>query len=277
MPDRIRSSRRLIIIGAALLVAAAVAQVLGVIPPFRSDTFPGVNPGSAAVTGMVQAGIAVLLALALAIVAARATDRSRVSISILYVIGALAFVLGIPLAGLAPALLVHGPHLRTAIFIMFLCGIAHFAAAGLVFAAASRLPGPATSEDTSAWKTRIAPAALLGIGSLFLGFLLGEGIDIPASVPAAEYIGGLLCFGGLGGYSLLATYVVSRGLPRARRNLWIVFAMNAVLLLTALIALIVEQNKSAVLLTLGSAIISIACSYGGLALAARATRRHETA
>ena len=27
---------------------------------------------------------------------------------------------------------------------------------------------------------------------------------------------------------------------------------------------------------LGIAIISIACSYGGLALAARATRRHET-
>jgi len=277
MTDRIGSSRRLIIIGAALLATAAVALVLGVVPPLRSDTFRLADPGKASATCMVQAGIAVLLALALAIVAVRATDRPRVSINILYVIGALVFLLGIPLAGLAPAFLVHGPSLYAAIFIMFLSGVAHFAAAGLVVAAASRLSGPATSEDTSAWKMRIAPAALLGIGSFFLMFLVGEGIDIPASVPAAEYVGGLLVAVVMGGYSLLATYVLLRGLPRARRNLWIVLAVNAVLLLAALIALIAEENKSAVLQTMGIAIISIACSYGGLALAARVIRRHGTA
>ena len=277
MTDCIRSSRRLIIVGAALLVAAAVALVLGVAPPFRFDTFPGVDPVKASRTGEVQAGIAVLLALALAIVAARATARPRASIGILFVIGALVFLLGIPLAGIAPALLVHGPHLRTAIFIMFLCGIAHFAAGGLAVAAASRLPGPVMSEDTSAWKVRIAPAALFGIGSFFLTFLLG-GVRFAANDTVARLVGGLVLVVFAGGYSLLVTYVLLRGLPRASRNLWIVLAVNAVLLLAAPIVLISEQNdKSAGPQMLGIAIVSIACSYGGLALAARATRRHETA
>lgn len=270
MTDRIRSSRRLIIIGAALLVAAAVAQVLGVIPPFRSDTFPGVDPDKASRTRMVQAEIAVLLALALAIVATRATERSRVSIGILFVLGALVFLMGIPLAGIAPALLCHGPHLRTAIFIMFLCGVAHFAAAGLVVAAASRLPGPAMSEDTSAWKVRIAPAALFGIGSLFLTFLLG-GVRFAANDTVARLVGGFILFVFAGGYSLLMTYVLLRGLPRSGRNLWIVLAMNAAQLLSVPIT-----DKSVRLEVLGIAIISVACSYGGLALAARTARRHET-
>ena len=157
-------------------------------------------------------------------------------------IGALVFLLGIPLAGIAPALLVHGPHLRTAIFIMFLCGVAHFAAAGLVVAAASRLPGPAMSEDTSAWKMRIAPAALFGIGSFFLTFLLG-GVRFAANDTVARLVGGLVLVVFAGGYSLLVTYVLLRGLPRASRNLWIVLAMNAVLLLTALIVLIAEAEQ----------------------------------
>ena len=56
MTDRIRSSRRLIIIGAALLVAAAVALVLGVVPPFRFDTFPGVDPVRASRTRRSRPG-----------------------------------------------------------------------------------------------------------------------------------------------------------------------------------------------------------------------------
>jgi hypothetical protein len=257
MTDRIRSSRRLIIIGAALLAAAAVALVLAAVFTVHAVTL-------------------VLLALTLVFVAARAVDRPRASIAILHVISALVFVLGIVLVGIATAL-VQGPSLRAAIFIMFLSGAAEFAAAGLMVAAASRLPGPATSEDASAWKMRVAPAALLGIGSFLLMFLLG-GVRFAATDTAAEYVGGLILAVVVGGYSLLVTYVLLRGLPRASRNLWIVLAVNAVLLLTAPIVLISEQNdKSAGPQALGIAIISIACSYGGLALAARATRRHETA
>ncbi len=256
MTDRIRSSRRLIIIGAALLVAAAVALVLAAV--FR-----------------VHAVILLLLALTLVFVAARAVDRPRASIVILHVISALVFLLGIVLVGIATAI-VQGPSRGAGTFIMFLSGAAEFAAGGLVVAAASRLPGPAASEDTSAWKMRIAPAALLGIGLFSLMFLL-FGVKFAANDTAAGLVGGLIDAVVAGGYSLLATYVLLRGLPRARRNLWIVLALNAVLLLTAPIVLIAEPGDLQGFLLLGIAIISIACSYGGLALAARATRRHETA
>jgi len=276
MTDRIRSSRRLIIIGAALLTAAAVALALGVIPPVRSDTFPDAAPGSAATAFLVQAAIAVLAAIALAFVAASAVGRPRSSIAILHVIGALAFLLGIVLVGPALTFRSHGPALHGAILFMFLSAAAEFTTTGLVIAAASRLrrstPGPTASEETSAWKLRVVPAAVLGMGSFFLMFLLGEGSKVLATVPAAEYVGELIVAVVLGGYSLLATYTVSRGLPRASRNLWIVLAMNAVLLLAALIAMTVEPSKSDSLQVLGIAIISTACSCGGLALAARATR-----
>ena len=254
MTDRIRSSRRLIIIGAALLAAAAVALRLAALST-----------------------ILVLLALTLVFVAARAVDRPRASIVILHVISALVFLLGIILVGIATAI-VQGSSANAAIFVMFLSGAAEFAAAGLMVAAASRLPGPAASEDASAWKMRIAPAALLGIGLFSLMFLLFmvrfAANDTNDTV--ARLIGGLILAVVAGGYSLLATYVLLRGLPRARRNLWIVLALNAVLLLAAPIVLIAEPGDFQGPQLLGIAIISIACSYGGLALAARAARRHET-
>ena len=256
MTDRIRSSRRLIIIGAALLAAAAVALLL-------------------AALSRVHPMILVLLALTLVVVAARAVDRPRASIVILHVISALVFLLGIVLVGIATAI-VQGPSRSAATFIMFLSGAAEFAAAGLMVAAASRLPGPAASEDASAWKMRIAPAALLGIGLFSLMFLLFM-VRFAANDTVARYVGGLILAVVAGGYSLLATYVLLRGLPRARRNLWIVLALNAVLLLAAPIVLIAEPGDFQGPQMLGIAIISIACSYGGLALAARATRRHETA
>jgi hypothetical protein len=257
MTDRIRSSRRLTIIGAALLAAAAVALVL-------------------AAVFVVYAVTLVFLALALVFVAARVVDRPRAAIAVLHVISALVFVLVIVLVGIATAL-AQGPSPRAGIFIMYLSGAAEFAAAGLMVVAASRLQGAVTSGDTSAWKMRVAPAALLGIGSFVVMFLLG-GVRFAANDTAAEYIGALILAVVVGGYSLLVTYVLLRGLPRARRNLWIVLAVNAVLLLSAPIVLISERNdRSAGLKALGIAILSIACSYGGLAMAARATRRHETA
>jgi hypothetical protein len=121
-------------------------------------------------------------------------------------------------------------------------GVAHFAAAGLVVAAASRFPGPAVSKDTRAWKLRIAPAALFGIGWFFLTFLLG-GVRFAANDKVARLVGGHVLAVFAGGYSLLVTYVLLRGRPRTRRNLWIVLAMNAALLLSLPIVLICEPLR----------------------------------
>ncbi len=142
---------------------------------------------------------------------------------------------------------------------MFLSAAAELAAIGSLARAASRprgsIPRTAASEDRSAWTLRIVPAAALGVGSLILAVSLGVGAHVLAAV--------------LGAYYLLGAYVLLRGLPRASRNLWIVLAMNPVLLLAALLVLLLEQNKSMALQTWGFAIISIACTYGGLALATR--------
>jgi len=272
MADRIGSSRRLIIIAAALLTAVAITVVLGVIPPLRSGTSPHAAPPSAWKAYLVHAIFAGLAALALGRVAARAVDHARSSIGNLYVIGAVVFLLVVVFAGPAPAFLARGPSLYLAVLFMFLSGAAELAACGLVLAAASRLSGPATLGDVSAWKLRVTPAALLGFGALFLSFFLGEGIKLPANVPAAEYVGWLILAVVLGGYSLLATFVVSRGLPQGRRNLWIAFAMNVALLLSALISLLAESSKSEGLQALGLAITSSAFSYGGLVLATRTAR-----
>jgi peptidoglycan/LPS O-acetylase OafA/YrhL len=128
----------------------------------------------------------------------------------------------------------------------------------------------------SAWKMRVAPAALLGIGLFSLMFLL-LGVKFAADDTIAILVGGLILAVVAGGYSLLATYVLTRGLPRASRNLWIVLALNAVLLLAAPVVLIAEPGNFQGPLLLGIAIISIACSYGGLTLAARAAGRRDTA
>ena len=60
----------------------------------------------------------------------------------------------------------------------------------------------------------------------------------------------------------------------AVRNDWPkIAALNATLVLTTIIALIVEPNKLAVLQMLGTAVLAVACSYAGVGLAARAARR----
>jgi hypothetical protein len=164
------------------------------------------TPGSASAALLVQAGVAVLAAIVLAVVAARAAASPRSAAGILHVVGAVAFLLG------------------------------------------------------------IAPTVLLGLGSFFLMFLVGESVKVPATAPA-EYAGGIVTTAVLGVYSLLATWLLVLGLPRAGGNAWIALAQTAALLLTAFGALLLEPNKLAALQVLEAAIVCGACSFGGLALA----------
>jgi hypothetical protein len=124
---------------------------------------------------------------------------------------------------------------------------------------------------------RIFIAAVLGVCSFLLMFLLGEGVKVPPTVRAADYITGLIFIIGMGGYFLVAMYLLSRGIPKGSRKGWVILALNATLLLTSVIALIVEPNKLAALLTLGTAVFAVACSCAGSALAARRAgpRSHE--
>jgi hypothetical protein len=140
-----------------------------------------------------------------------------------------------------------------------------------------RLESPIQSADGDKDMPKDAKyvfALLLGVFSFFLMFLLGEGVTIPSSVPGAKYIELIIFIGGMCGFFLISAYFLLRGNPQAIWKNWpVILNLNLILLLTAVIALVFEPNKLAALGILGIAIVAVACSYAGAALAARVARR----
>jgi hypothetical protein len=61
--------------------------------------------------------------------------------------------------------------------------------------------------------------------------------------------------------------------PQAIRKDWfIILTLTFTLIVTAVVAFIVEPNRSAVMGTVGMAVLAVALSFSGAALAARAAR-----
>lgn len=120
---------------------------------------------------------------------------------------------------------------------------------------------------------KILVASVLGLFSFPLLFLLGEGIEIPSGIPAAEYIGWGIFIIVFGGYFVVSEYLLSRGNPQALRKDWpIILALTATLIVLAVIAIAVEPNRRAVMGTVLIVIFAVVCSLGGAALAARRAR-----
>jgi peptidoglycan/LPS O-acetylase OafA/YrhL len=113
-------------------------------------------------------------------------------------------------------------------------------------------------------KFKVVMAVILSVCSFFLMFFLGEGLGDHA------------LFIGMGAYFLISQYFLSRGNSQAHRKDWpLIIALNFTLLLATVICLEVEPNKGAKLATLCLAILAVACSYAGAALAARTTHSRE--
>ncbi|MDP1808049.1 MAG: hypothetical protein Q8L35_00745 [Actinomycetota bacterium] len=120
---------------------------------------------------------------------------------------------------------------------------------------------------------RILLAFLVGLFSLPLLFLLAEGVAIPSSIPAAELIHRGIFIFGMGSYFLIAAYLLSQRDPQVVRNDWpTIVALSLTLTVTAAIALAVEPDKSAAMEAAGIALLAVASSFAGSALAARAAR-----
>ena len=120
---------------------------------------------------------------------------------------------------------------------------------------------------------KVVVAFFLGVVSIFLLFLLDE-VAIGPRPTFSGGIGAVIFFSGVGGYFLISQYFLSRGNPQAVRKDWpIIFALNFTLLFLAIICLVFEPNKGAKMETLCEAILAVACSYVGAALAARTTRQ----
>jgi hypothetical protein len=110
-------------------------------------------------------------------------------------------------------------------------------------------------------KFNVFVAVILGVLSFFLMFFLGE------------VFGDYAAFIGMGDYFLISQYFLSRGNPQALRKDWpLIIALNFTLLFATIICLAVEPNKGAKLATLCLAILAVACSYAGAALAARTAK-----
>jgi hypothetical protein len=124
-------------------------------------------------------------------------------------------------------------------------------------------------------KWKVVAAFFLGLPAILLTILLAEGVG--ALLPErwqGSFIHVVIFVIGMGGYFLISQYLLSRGNPQAVRKDWpIIIAMNFTPLCVTIITLVVEPNKGNALQMLLVAILTMACSYAGAALAARAARR----
>ncbi len=118
---------------------------------------------------------------------------------------------------------------------------------------------------------KIIAALMLGVVAFFLLFALGEGVGIPPSVPAAQFVKGAIFVGGMGLFFLLCAFWLTRGDRRPLLRQWpIIVALVAPLLATVLIALVVERNKAAVAEVAAVWLLGVLCSGVGAWLGGRA-------
>jgi hypothetical protein len=124
-------------------------------------------------------------------------------------------------------------------------------------------------------KWKLVVAFFLGVLSFPLLFLLAEGVGglLPEQWKGS-FIHVAIFVVGMGGYFLISQYLLSRRNPQAVRKDWpIIIAMNFTPLCMTIVTLLVEPNKGNALQMLLVTILTVACSYAGAALAARAARQ----
>jgi hypothetical protein len=132
----LRFCRRSLLGGAAVLTVAALVLAFGVIPLVKADLSPMAIPHQAAAAFWVTVAFSLFAAAVLAFVTLRAAGRDRISTGILGVPAFLAFLLTFALFAPAAGFLGHGPAMRTASVLLFICAAADFFAVVLVTATA---------------------------------------------------------------------------------------------------------------------------------------------
>lgn len=140
MPARLRFCRRSLLTCAALLVAAALVMVAGVIPPVKADTFPGSTPEAAVPAFWVNVAISLLTATVLGFIATRTNGRSCLLTAVLILLAFLILFLAVALTDAAFAYNSHGPAMHTATILLCVCIAADLLAAVLVILTAFILP-----------------------------------------------------------------------------------------------------------------------------------------
>jgi len=132
--------RRMLIVCAVIFVTVTLVVALGVIPPVKADTYPGVTPERAALAFWVNIGLNLLSALTLFFIAIRSKSRSWKSTSVLVIVGIIVLLLGLALADAASAYQKHGPSMESASILLFICAAADFLAGVTVITTAFLRP-----------------------------------------------------------------------------------------------------------------------------------------
>ncbi len=120
---------------------------------------------------------------------------------------------------------------------------------------------------------KVVVAFFVGVWSFALMMFVGEAVQSWFPKYGAEtFIDEFIIFIVWGGYFLVSQYLLSRGNLQAIRKDWpIIIAMNFTPLSIVIVNLSGGHMRSA-LETLWVAIVAMACSYAGAALATRAAR-----
>jgi hypothetical protein len=113
---------------------------IGVIPPVKADTFRLAVPGRAAAAFWINVALSLVCAALLVLTAAPADKRSRASAVALGFLAAFVLLLAIALFDAGMAFVGHGPALRAATVLLFLCAAADLIAGVLVAASVLLFP-----------------------------------------------------------------------------------------------------------------------------------------
>lgn len=122
-------------------------------------------------------------------------------------------------------------------------------------------------------------AFLLGLGSFYIFWGIGEYLSSAGTTSASGESGGILVMAGaLGAYAFVCQKYLSRGDARPVREQWrLLLSFNFILTAFALLVPVAVHKWVPILTTLGLSAYSWGCSWAAAALASRAARRGATA
>lgn len=138
--------QRILMICACVLLATALTIALGVIPPAKADTYPGVKPGVVVMAFGINIGLTVLSSLSILSMALKSRKRNWKSTTVLVTAGVIILVMALALLDAASAYQKHGPGMQTATILLFTCAAVDFLTAVTVIITALLRPKTSPGE-----------------------------------------------------------------------------------------------------------------------------------
>ena len=115
--------RLMLLICTSVLVILALVLILGVIPSVRAEFLRGGTPEKAISGFWVNIGFNLLSAVSIALIALRSKNRNWISTTVSVIIGIIVILMGLALADAASAYIDHGPEMKFASILLFICAL----------------------------------------------------------------------------------------------------------------------------------------------------------